>query len=58
VLRSLASEDMTIDALAQELSISPITAHQHITAIRRAFKVKTNIAAVIRGIKLGLVDIK
>ena len=54
LLRSLAKEDFSIAELADEVSISPITAHQHISAARKALNVKTNIAAVMHGIKLGL----
>ena len=56
-LRMLATEDKTITDIAQDLCISPITAHQHLAAARKALGVKTNVAAVVKAIKLGILDV-
>ena len=55
ILSRLANTDLTIAELAQELCISPITAHQHIAGARKALGVKTNIGAIRKAIKLKLI---
>ncbi len=55
VLATLANEDLTITDLASKLFISPITAHQHIAAARKALGKNTNIGAIKKAVKLGLI---
>jgi DNA-binding CsgD family transcriptional regulator len=57
MLRQLANNDMSITELAKEMSISPITAHQHIAAARKALGVNTNIGAVVKALKSGLIQL-
>ncbi len=56
VLTTLANEDLTITGVADKLCISPITAHQHIAAARKALKKQTNIGAIKKAMKLGLIS--
>ena len=56
VLTMLANNDLTISELANMMCISPITAHQHIAAARKALGVSTNIAAIKKLIGLGLLE--
>ena len=58
LLRNLANEDDTIAALAKKLCISPITAHQHLAGAKKSLQVKTNIRAVVKAIKAGLISIR
>ena len=58
VLRGMANEDHSITALAKQLCISPITAHQHIAATRKALGVHTNTRAVVKAIKAGLITLQ
>ena len=55
VLATLANEDLSITGVANKLCISPITAHQHIAAARRALNKNTNIGAIKEAIGLGLI---
>ena len=57
ILHQLANTDMNIKEPASEMSISPITAHQHIATARKVLRVKTNIAAVTKAIKSGLITL-
>ena len=57
-LRRLAKEDKSITDIASDMCISPITAHQHIATARKALGVKTNVAAIIKAIREGLIDIE
>ena len=57
VLRELIYRDVSITQLAGYLNISPITAHQHIAAARKALSANTNIGAVVNAIKAGLVPL-
>ena len=57
ILRYMANEDYSIKELAALLCISPITAHQHVSAARKALNAATNIRAVINAIKAGLIKI-
>ena len=56
-LRRLAREDKSITDIAADMCISPITAHQHIATARKLLGVKTNVAAIIKAIREGLIDI-
>ncbi len=56
VLATLANEDLTITDLADKLCISPITAHQHIAAARKALGKNTNIGAIKKAMSLGLIS--
>ena len=56
-LQRLARSDKPITEIAHDMCISPITAHQHIAAARKALRAKTNIGAIIKAIKAGLIDI-
>lgn len=58
LLRRLVNSDITISNLASDMCISPITAHQHIAAVRKALHVKTNIGAVVKAIRAGLVRLE
>lgn len=58
ILNRLANHDISITDLAKEMCISPITAHQHIAAARKALGVQTNIAAVVKAFKAGLITIE
>lgn len=54
VLSALANKDMTITQLADELCISSVTVHHHINSARKALGTRTNIGAIKKAIKLGL----
>ena len=56
-LRRLARSDKPITEIAYEMCISPITAHQHIATARKALRAKTNIGAIIKAVKAGLINI-
>lgn len=58
VLQRLANADISITKLAKDMSISPITAHQHIAAARKALGVQTNIGAIVKALKIGLIHIE
>ena len=55
VLAALANSDLPITELAEKLFISPITAHQHITAARKAMGTRTNVGAIKRAMQLGMI---
>lgn len=55
VLAALANCDMTITQLSDKLSISPVTIHQHIATARKTLGTRTNIGAIKKAIKLGLI---
>jgi DNA-binding NarL/FixJ family response regulator len=57
IMRCMANEDSTITQLADKLCISTTTAHQHMMAARKAMGTKTNIRAVLKAIKLGLIQV-
>ena len=56
VLATLANSDLTINEVAGKLCISPITAHQHIAAARKALNKQTNIGAIKEAIKQGIIN--
>lgn len=56
VLATLANNDLSIADVAGLLCISPITAHQHIAAARKALNRKTNIGAIKEAIRQGLIS--
>ena len=56
LLKNMANHDCSITQLAEEMCISPITAHQHIAIARKALGVQTNIAAIIKAFKAGLIN--
>ena len=58
ILNRLANHDISITELAKDMCISPITAHQHIAAARKAFGVQTNIAAIVKAVKAGLIHLE
>ncbi|MBN4055287.1 response regulator transcription factor [bacterium AH-315-K03] len=57
ILNRLANHDISITELAKDMCISPITAHQHIAAARKALGVQTNIAAIVKAVKAGLINL-
>ena len=56
VLATLANNDLSITDVASKLCISPITAHQHIAAARKALNKQTNIGAIKEAVKQGLIS--
>ncbi len=56
VLTGLIQKDMSINEVAKSLGISAITAHQHMGKVRRILRVRTNIGAVVKAMKLGLIE--
>ena len=56
VLSTLANNDLSIAGCAPLLSISPITAHQHLGAARKALNRKTNVGAIKEAMRQGLID--
>lgn len=56
VLAALANNDMTITQLADKLCLSPVTAHRHITAARKALGARTNVGAIKKAMQLGLIE--
>jgi hypothetical protein len=52
VLRALVSNDDSVGNIAKEPCISPITAHQHISA-----GTKANIGAALKAIRAGMINI-
>lgn len=55
VLNTLANSDLTIEQVAKKLSISVVTANQHLKTVRRSMSVKTNYAAIRRGLSEKLI---
>lgn len=51
----LTRHDARLATIAEQMHVSPITAHQHISKARKALGVKTNIAAVVKALQLGLI---
>ena len=58
VVQTLVIHDYTINQAADKLCISPVTAHQHISAVRKAVGVKTNIQLVLACVENGWVKRK
>jgi hypothetical protein len=57
MLQALANTDSTITHIADNLCISAITAHQHVATARKALGVNTNIGAIVKAVKAGLIII-
>ena len=57
ILRYMANEDCSIAALSEQLCISPITAYQHIAAARKALGTHTNVRAITKALKAGLISL-
>lgn len=58
VLEALANNDVTINDVAEKLSISVVTANQHLKTVRKALGVKTNYAAIKKAIMANLIEFK
>ena len=56
VLNLLANSDCTIEQIAQDLSISKVTANHHLKNIRNHFNVKTNYAAIKKALLTKLIS--
>lgn len=56
VLATFANNDLSIADVAGVLRISPVTAHQHIAAARKALKRQTNVGAIKEAVRQGLID--
>ena len=57
VMHRLINTDSTITEIAEEMFISPITAHQHMSGARKALCAKTNIGAIVNAVKAGILSI-
>jgi Autoinducer binding domain len=55
MLQALANTDSSITHIADNLCISAITAHQHVATARKALGVSTNIGAIVKAVKAGLI---
>ena len=55
VLNLLANSDCTIEQIANDLSISVVTANHHLKSIRNHFNVKTNYAAIKKALLTKLI---
>lgn len=55
VLSALANYDLNITQLSEKLGISAVTVHHHITNARKSLGTRTNIGAIRKAIKLGLI---
>ena len=58
VLDMLANNDINITQVARELDINVVTANRHLQAVRKAFDVRTNHAAIRKAIKQKLIEYK
>lgn len=58
VLDMLANNDLNITQVAVELNVNVVTANRHLHAVRKAFGVKTNYAAIKQGILNRLIEYK
>lgn len=58
VLDMLANNDLNITQVADELGINVVTANRHLQAVRKAFGVKTNYAAIRQAILNKLIEYK
>jgi Autoinducer binding domain len=58
MLQALANTDSSITHIAESLCISAITAHQHVATARKALGVSTNIGAIVKAVKAGLIQIE
>lgn len=56
VLQALANNDFNIMQVADHLNISAVTANKHLETARKALAVRTNYAAIKKGILIGLIS--
>jgi DNA-binding CsgD family transcriptional regulator len=56
LLRVMAAENLTLNDAAKRLHISVSTANQHVAAARSALDANTNLTALYRAMKEGLID--
>ena len=56
VLQALANNDFNIMQVAEHLNISAVTANKHLETARKALGVRTNYAAIKKGILNGLIN--
>ena len=57
VLEEFSRADATAKELGKIMSLSAITVHQHIAALRRCLSVRTNVGLVVKAHKLGIIDL-
>lgn len=57
VLQEYALSDDKSCLLAEQLAMSPITFYKHMESVRHKLGVKTNLAAVIKAYRLGVINI-
>jgi DNA-binding CsgD family transcriptional regulator len=55
VLNTLANNDLTIEQVAKKLSISVVTANQHLKTVRTKLGVRSNYASIRRCILTGII---
>lgn len=55
VLQHLANNDLNIRCLAEKLCISVVTANKHMETVRKNLGVRTNYAAIKKGLIIGLI---
>ena len=55
VLQTLANNDLNIQCIAHKLCISVVTANKHLETARKSLGVRTNYAAIKRGLESGLI---
>lgn len=55
VLQTLANNDLTIQCIADKLFISAVTANKHLETARKSLGVRTNYAAIKKGLESGLI---
>ncbi len=55
VLQTLANNDLTIQCIADKLCISAVTANKHLESVRKGLGVRTNYAAIKKGLESGLI---
>ena len=58
VLQHLANNDLNLQCLAEKLCISVVTANKHMDTVRKNLGVRTNYAAIKRGLILGLIKLE
>ena len=58
VLDMLANSDLNITQVADKLGVNVVTANRHLHAVRKAFDVKTNYAAIRQAILNKLIEYK
>lgn len=58
VLDTMANSDLTIEQIADKLSISAVTANQHLKTVRTTLGTKTNHAAIKRAVLENLIEFR